>query len=660
MGRKGKLSHALCRERVCIACFGYANKVLKPYMIEHLRNFFPVNFDFNATTCPAGICNSCLFKLRGKREKPLEVLHTSFDFIILASNADGSCDCQICNVARATKFPTKAKKVNVGRPKENKIDLFELTCKICKTRFEDADKFGRHKCGRKTYKRKLYEEVKDMKDVAEKVTSTTLRRSKRSPKGTIRLDQPQGGSKLPVTIGSAKVPKPKPQVSHREIMDIAKRLGEKEAKKMASFINKKFGKGSVQPFYQKELHDQTRIFETDMCVSQLSFEKGKVSVDRYLVHVKDLSDFVLKVYSIRKLDFGSTKVKLGIDKGGGLLKVSISIIDDLEDPKEVLHKCTGVNKIFVVACVAEVEESHHNFKVILDAIGAYNVDFFFSCDLKAGNMLTGVGSNSSKYPCLSCEVVKDELATTKGVTRTIGLLNERHRALLETKQRPKDKQACKSVVNFQILTSDTNDPQVLSRPSYSFIAPFTLHLKTGIFKHLFSWLRATLPELADLWTQHVFAHERKYHGGEFVGNDVDQLLSTVDFLESEAYKLNEGIVALPYVQAFRDFAKAKKACFGRDLDPNYPAIIEKFRVSAEALEVKHMSTKFHYFYFHLADWIKDYGQGKGLSDVSEETPESLHAAFNKQLKRFKVFLGITIWNANDLLRATVAFNSNNI
>ena len=53
-------------------------------------------------------------------------------------------------------------------------------------------------------------------------------------------------------------------------------------------------------------------------------------------------------------------------------------------------------------------------------------------------------------------------------------------------------------------------------------------------------------------------------------------------------------------------------------------------------------------------------KGKGLSDVSEETPESLHAAFAKKLEQFKCYLGTTERDAQNLLRVTVAFNSVNI
>ena len=665
---KGKLSHKECRPKVCIICFGPAERPLSQANekdFSSLSDFAQV--EFKAANTPSGLCEAC--RQRKVKGKPLNIVHKDFSFInVTAPNSKLPCDCRLCSVVRA---PNVKKIKKLGVAKKDYSEKFMMVCMKCGTPLEEAGKKGAHKCTKAVQTKNAIEGVtrtaSTEEAVGEKVATFVLRRSKRSPNGTYRLSQPSGGGKLALTKGSAKPPTPKPAMSHKELLEVAIKYGEKEAKRQASFINKKFGTGSVEPHFQKMLHDATRLFSEDMTISQLTFRQGtkghETDVLRWVIHVNDFSDFTLKVFGERKLNFGNTTCKLGIDKGGGLLKFSLSIIDDLEDP-DVKHKSTGVRKIFVVAVVVGVEESHHNFQVILDLIQAHRVACLFSLDMKAVNYVGGLMSNSSSFPCFTCEVPKSDLATSVGPIRTIGNLLSRHEELLTTRQAPIDKKRCKSVENTQLLTKDFS-PENLSTPASNFVAPFILHLKTGIFKHLFDWLKALFPNLTQKWTEYVFANQTKYNGGQFIGNDVDNLLENVDFLEPEALKLEGGLAALPYVQALRDFRKVKLACFGRTLNDDYRKIIEECResilsASLQALEKNHESTKIHYLSWHLADWIRDKSKGKGLSDFCEETPESLHQAFTKKLLQFKCHLGITERDAQNLLRVTVAFNSTNI
>ena len=99
------MSHALAREKVCNLCFGKAERKIWPALLEKLKAALPeyaAEIDFDSTVVPSGICNGCYFKLNGKGK--VQIAHHNFDFVILSTNADGSCGCQICNVARDTKL----------------------------------------------------------------------------------------------------------------------------------------------------------------------------------------------------------------------------------------------------------------------------------------------------------------------------------------------------------------------------------------------------------------------------------------------------------------------------------------------------------------------------------------------------------------------------
>ena len=101
-------------------------------------------------------------------------------------------------------------------------------------------------------------------------------------------------------------------------------------------------------------------------------------------------------------------VKLGIDGGGGFLKVSLGV-QETEDTsfsksppaKKILTtqlaKDSGVKRQLLVALAEDLPKNYNNIKTVLGLICTENVNFVISCDYKVANNLCGPQSHASSH-----------------------------------------------------------------------------------------------------------------------------------------------------------------------------------------------------------------------------------------------------------------------
>ena len=129
---------------------------------------------------------------------------------------------------------------------------------------------------------------------------------------------------------------------------------------------------------------------------------------------KDLVNHICQECGIHIQD---VLVRVGIDGGHGSLKVIMNIFDpaDLENKNQ---KDSGVNKVIVLALVENVQESHHNMKIIFDKAKLNDLKYVLSSDLKLLNIIVGISAHGGKHCCLYC----NGTICTSGDLRTIAML----------------------------------------------------------------------------------------------------------------------------------------------------------------------------------------------------------------------------------------------
>ena len=95
---------------------------------------------------------------------------------------------------------------------------------------------------------------------------------------------------------------------------------------------------------------------------------------------------IFNVLEHRQYNLNDHIIRIGIDGGGTMLKVTINIINT---DKEIVEKYqnkfldSGVKKILIIAVVEDVKESYENLKVIFNCIkGLDRIKYHICSDLK--------------------------------------------------------------------------------------------------------------------------------------------------------------------------------------------------------------------------------------------------------------------------------------
>ena len=143
-------------------------------------------------------------------------------------------------------------------------------------------------------------------------------------------------------------------------------------------------------------------------------EKGQeITVLKISVLCKDTKE--LMDYVSTRRSSGSAKLsnfaKIGMDGGGGFLKVCLNIVEsDEHSPtasplkkKAAMFKCTGVKKLLIIGLIQNTSENYDNVRELLNVLDIRNIDFCIATDLKLSNILIGIQGHSSTFPCTWCE-----------------------------------------------------------------------------------------------------------------------------------------------------------------------------------------------------------------------------------------------------------------
>ena len=94
----------------------------------------------------------------------------------------------------------------------------------------------------------------------------------------------------------------------------------------------------------------------------------------------------------------------------------------------------GPKRCLVIAAVAQVPETYWNMQVLIELTGLNEIKFKLSQDLKLINIIIGITTFSSKYPCPYGHCYKDEKTGlwNKGEDRTFRNLSEMQKKWCET------------------------------------------------------------------------------------------------------------------------------------------------------------------------------------------------------------------------------------
>lgn len=180
-----------------------------------------------------------------------------------------------------------------------------------------------------------------------------------------------------------------------------------------------------------DIHCEDDFFEVKVFDFVFTKDNKTTNISRNILFCKNLKSCVK--YVTHKRDVVDPRFKIGLDGGGGFLKLCLSIQSADNDPvvrrssrqkysdgvASKRFRDSGVKKLFILAITESTQENYHNVKLLWSSLNIDLLGGTVAVDLKLANILCGIMTHSSTYPCTWCYSKCDQLHTI-GELRTVG------------------------------------------------------------------------------------------------------------------------------------------------------------------------------------------------------------------------------------------------
>ena len=243
----------------------------------------------------------------------------------------------------------------------------------------------------------------------------------------LNLAQCSGGRKLNVRIGQDSPPVRK-ALSFSDMKDIKADLGLstnkilKHAKHMRYLTS---NRKCVEPNLKQHLLETSHKCDDYFAVHDMNLSKPdgfETEIKTPVVYCTDMDSLVQTLLKERMKDFEKVHFKIGIDGGGGFLKVCLNILADesqdisplkrrkYDDVTREVFKDSSVQKLIILAIAPNVIENYANVFDIWsmlkmeDSLAYEALKTRFASDLKMCNLLLGLMSHASSHPCSWCNI----------------------------------------------------------------------------------------------------------------------------------------------------------------------------------------------------------------------------------------------------------------
>ncbi len=463
------------------------------------------------------------------------------------------------------------------------------------------------------------------------------------------------------------------------LQDTASNMSDKALKEQARVIRQAMGnRRAVQPGLREAMAERGKklspFFETRRKTFQVRDEKGNMKpVEKDIVVVKNPTEFVNFVKEERGRE--KVRVKVGIDGGGGFVKACMGVISDsvphsptsspvAKKPPTPIggerFKETGVKKLMIIGIGQGIPENHQNMRTFMSELQLGSLSFCLATDLKLSNILAGLMSHASSFPCTWCDASKSDIRQDiPGPLRTFGSIRERagryKKAIADWKR--VGRQMFFGCVELPLLENPDQE-EVLDA-----IAPPELHLMLGVVAKLFDELTDRMQkELGSTapadWARHQNKMREQYRGGTLEGNQCRLLLrKSLDLTHTLPDKFKAFGVVL------HRFNEVVNSCFGMEVAGNPEQKISDFKQAYFTLPVS-ITPKVHAVFDHVPQWLHrqeaKVGRKVGLGYATEQASEAVHRDFKQRWEGgFKI--GETREEYKErLLRCVVRYNGGHL
>ena len=441
-------SHSEWQQSLCLLCFKKAERQLSERQRYNIDKHILSGLGSPDDRLPTGICTPCRLKVSQAEEEPHKNLsHNLFNYSCIIPpltietrqppEPNRQCTCTMCKIGRGSRVPSQRGRNKDGKfksaPKKKDSEKTHVVIvndilKLCKHCLSVIGRGKEHNCSKTSFYKNVNELVDNGPEKSdEKIASKILRNKMHD--GTKKITElhltQEKGLPMNITIGPTKE-KCKP-ISKDDVLKIKTDVGLSSRKmnkiaqhfRMATKQRKLF-----EPQLKKFIADQHHVLDHLYDVQDIEFDNGVIAP---VVMCTDVIALIEDIKSKRCHESeDAISFKVGIDGGGGCLKVCLNVIDE----REILHEGTGdcrqsfkcgiaekrmkttsVNKLIVIALAPDIPENYENVSKLwsclhLNSLFNEKENVRIAADLKLCNIIIGLMSHSCQHPCTWCDIAR--------------------------------------------------------------------------------------------------------------------------------------------------------------------------------------------------------------------------------------------------------------
>ena len=416
--------HTECRTKVCVVCYKKGKRNISSSELSFIQSHLIEGYTTHNLDFPCALCDHCHAVLNERINNDCGNFSTtqiaSYDpeRPLLLRNTM-SCDCKICKVAKSTIFPKKKQKR--GRPKSltEEAETPPTVVKICSKCFSPVGKGHPHNCSRRSKVDNIHRLLSGTPTTSQRVASRIIKEAKTPYLATL------GSNLLPI---AASTPIPKKQLFTTENISMIQKdpnLSNTQVLTLAEDLRASAGSRQlIEGRLREKLRGINRqlgdLFESKVCTfaKEDLKHKSRDNFEQHVVICNDLNALIDTMIETRGIKEDDMLVRIGLDGGGGFMKICLSVFDmncaqnrEYGKRLEEKFKDSGVKKVMIIAIVPEIQGNYVNVKRLWleSGIDKLKRNFTIATDLKLCNILLGLMSHSSTHPCCWCNIIKGNL-----------------------------------------------------------------------------------------------------------------------------------------------------------------------------------------------------------------------------------------------------------
>ena len=422
-----KKTHEDYLKCVCLLCMQKCQNS-KPISDQHyntIERFVVGGLDKNDPRLPKVLCMSCIRVLYYHEENEFSRTIKVFDYsklrdIKTITRSKCDCSCYVCAIGR---YNSIGKSTTLADSSDTNTCNFKETksvIKLCTHCLCEISRGKSHHCTITERRYNLIEMLVPSKTSEQAIAHCLKEKASKNDSNSFTLSQP--GPSLRCIINPVSNDPPVLKVEDILTMKSNLNIGVNTTLKMAKEL--RFGlknRNIVEPGLKDALIQKNKLVDEMFAADEFDFvNKGSV-VRRPIIYCHDTRKLLHEIIQRRDLEFQKMDFKIGVDGGGGFLKICQNVIRQEEQTRKKrrlfndgiegsAHTDTSVHKLAILAIVPDVPETYENisqlWKMInLEPLEEYG-DVKMAADLKLCNMMLGLQSHASNHPCSWCNIEK--------------------------------------------------------------------------------------------------------------------------------------------------------------------------------------------------------------------------------------------------------------